>query len=217
VNRSITIDPGVKSLFVGVRALEPPDETVLSHDERERAERFHSSTDRERWVAGRSWLRTSLGARLDVDPSVIRFEYGPRGKPTIVWPHSSVAFSLSHSGPVAMLAIGGFTELGADIEQLRRDVYERRSAEIVLSPAEIDWIEESPDRDASFLRCWVRKEALGKALGIGLDSSLRAISLTPGSSRNAMGFRLMDLDRGGLVAAVAVPSGFQVAIEEVET
>ena len=200
-----------------MRMLEPTDETVLSRDERERAERFHSSADRERWVAGRSWLRTSLGARLDVDPSDIRFDYGSRGKPMIAWPQSSVAFSLSHSGSVAMLAIGAFAELGVDIEQRRGDVYERRSAEIVLSPAEIDWIEESPDRDASFLRCWVRKEALGKALGIGLDPSLTEISLTPGTSGIPTGFQLMDLDRPRLVAAAAVPSRFQVAIEEVDT
>ncbi len=195
----------LRDLYVDVCLLGSGNEAILTEDERQRASRFHSADDRRRWVAGRSWLRGSLGALLDVDPAAIRFGYGSLGKPSVVWPASAIAFSFSHSGPIAMLAAGPFETLGVDIERMQRGVYDRPSAAIVLSRDEIEWIEAGPDHDTRFLRCWVRKEAFGKALGGGLNESLSEIDLTPQRNEPVAGLHVFDVRVADLTAALAVP------------
>jgi 4'-phosphopantetheinyl transferase len=69
---------------------------------------------------------------------------------------------------IAVLADGG--RIGVDIEPTDRSVHHPRAmAERFFSPAEREaWMESGEDVE-QFLRIWTRKEALGKAQGLGLD------------------------------------------------
>ncbi len=61
---------------------------------------------------------------------------------------------------------------GVDIELRDRRLPDTRAlARSVLSPAELDALDRSPrgERDALFLRAWTRKEAVLKAMGVGLS------------------------------------------------
>ena len=108
-------------------SLQPPAEPLaaltatLTVDERERAARFRFPEHRDRFIAGRGLLRELLGAYLDQPATLIRFNQGSRGKPTLVGQpaETGLHFNLSHSGDRALYAIAQ-REVGVDLEAMER-------------------------------------------------------------------------------------------------
>ncbi len=146
--------------------------SLLSRDELERAARFRSQKDRDRWYAARGQLRESLGAALGQDPRDVAIEPGPHGKPRIARTGSErgICFSLSHSHEAAVLCLAWGTRVGADIEKITGDADMVRMALTSFHGAEAASIQAMPagERTLAFFRCWTRKEAYVKAVGQGL-------------------------------------------------
>ena len=145
---------------------------VLSADERERAARFHFDIHRCRFVAGRGILRRLLGHYTGKDPAEIEFLYGANRKPALRT--SGLHFNLSHSEDRAVFAFTSIAPVGVDMECLRPVPGMMQIAERFFSPFEFDTISAFPDdqRNAAFLRCWTRKEAVIKSTGEGLACPL---------------------------------------------
>lgn len=143
---------------------------TLSPDEIARARRFVFDKDRHHFMAARAALRQLLAQHLGLAPAALEFTAGPYGKPALA-AATGLHFNLSHSGATGVLAISERLATGVDIEVLRPMPDAAALAEAYFAPAEqstIATIGEAADRDAAFLRCWTRKEACLKALGIGL-------------------------------------------------
>ncbi len=144
-------------------------ESLLSTEERRRAGRFVFPILAQRFIAAHGRMREILGGFLQQDPRTLGFLTNAYGKPELI--EGQVHFSLSHSGDLAALAVAAFP-LGVDIEIMRpvsRDLPER-----YFSVVEREGLHDLPDdpwRDA-FFRCWTRKEAVIKALGLGLSFPL---------------------------------------------
>ncbi len=139
---------------------------TLCEEERARAERFHFDRDRERFIAGRGWLRVLLGRYRRIAPEAIRIAYGPKGKPHLDGgPH----FNVSHSGGLALLAFCADEEAGVDIEAVREMDDAEAIAHRYFDPAGIARWLAAPHRTRAFFDCWTRKEAVVKALGEGLS------------------------------------------------
>lgn len=160
---------------------EPPETGVipsktLSEDELARASRFVFERDRQRFICGRHKLRDILATYIGSTPQALRFKYTASEKPEIdpQWQQNAPYFNLSHSGPLAMLAVSADTELGVDIEQLRP--IEPNVAEQFFSACEQDALArlEGENWINGFYRLWTLKEAFLKAKGegllVGLDS-----------------------------------------------
>jgi 4'-phosphopantetheinyl transferase len=182
------------------------DRTTLSPDERIRAARFKFDEHREAYVAGRAWLRDVVGTYAGLAPEEVRFRYLDLGKP-ILDASNPPSFSLAHSESVAVVGIGLEGPIGVDVERVRPHVLDRAAAARVLSAAELALIDRHSDRDRAFLRCWVRKEAYAKALGIGLERDLAEITLTTGRGTvDWDGLRIRDVPIGeASICAVAAP------------
>jgi 4'-phosphopantetheinyl transferase len=161
---------------------------VLADDERARAARFHFEHDRVRFAAARALLRELLAGYLSLRPEVVRFAYGPRGKPALCGAAgAAVRFNVSHSGGLALLAFARGRELGIDLE-LERPVPESgQIAERFFSAWEASELRRCPEdeRPAAFFRCWTRKEAYIKATGDGLSRALDSFDVTLGASAAA--------------------------------
>ncbi|MGH7830115.1 MAG: 4'-phosphopantetheinyl transferase family protein [Candidatus Binatia bacterium] len=157
--------------------------SALSADERGRAGRFHFQKDRDRFVIARGILRTMLGCYCGVEPSGLRFSYGPYGKPALV-SESGLSFNLSHSGGLALYAVACGREVGIDVEFLHPDFPHEQIAERFFSRREISALLTLPpqSRPQGFFNCWTRKEAYIKAKGDGLSFRLDQfdVSLAPG-------------------------------------
>jgi 4'-phosphopantetheinyl transferase len=155
---------------------------VLSPDEIARANRFHFDKDRIHFTQCRLALRSVLAAYIAVPASEIRFEYLNGGKPQLVADQNprGIQFNVSHSGNMALLAIGDGYRVGVDIEKIRGDVDAIALAERFFSIRERNGLRALPDdlRVLGFFACWTRKEAFVKATGEGLSFPLADFSVT---------------------------------------
>ncbi len=177
----IRLDPTPNDLTRHVAQLDP--------DERARAGRFHFPHDRARFIAAHSALRVILSRYLDVRPVDLAFGYTRFGKPFIQEPPQPdpklLAFNMSHSHDVALVAVGRDCALGIDIERIRPELAEQHIAERFFAPSEVTALRHLPSeaQAEAFFNCWTRKEAFVKARGEGLSLPLDrfAVSLTPGA------------------------------------
>jgi 4'-phosphopantetheinyl transferase len=173
-------------------------ESLLSPDERDRAESFRFTRDRSRYVVARGLLRTLLGERLGVGPERVEFAYGEHGKPRLAG-EDRLRFNLAHSGDVLALALCEGREIGIDVEAQREDLFAEGIARRYLPAYAALEIERRPeaDRTREFFRAWVRQEAYAKCRGGGLE----LIGHTP----DPEDWTIVDLDlRGGYAAALAI-------------
>jgi 4'-phosphopantetheinyl transferase len=153
----------------------------LSDEERARAGRFYFDRDRGRFIACRGRLRALLGAYLQKAPHEIQFHYGPHGKPGLA-SHAGTPlfFNVSHSHDLALFAFRRRGEIGVDVERLRPVGEAESIARRYFTPREWETLRELPTdaRTAAFFRCWTRKEALLKAIGVGLSFSLNEVEVS---------------------------------------
>jgi 4'-phosphopantetheinyl transferase len=192
----------------------------LSPDERGRADRFVFPRDRDRFIAGRAFLRLLLAQYLGAEPRGLRFRYGSNGKPGLADEGGDLQFNLAHSGPLAVCALARGRELGVDLEQIRPIRDAEGVARSVFSPREMARFESLPEtaRQRAFYEAWTRKEAFLKALGDGLARPLDSFDVTFGPSEpprllqtlgdpdEARRFSLHALElEAGYVGAIAIP------------
>lgn len=76
-------------------------------------------------------------------------------------------FSIAHSKTAVAAAVSTDRRVGIDVEE--DTCYDISVAELVLTKAQINSVEKSNDPGKAFIHYWVRKEALGKAIGRGLE------------------------------------------------
>ncbi len=154
----------------------------LSEDESARADRFRFEADRRKFVVARGTLRYLLGERFDCAASAITFCYGKYGKPeTSASPDgaSHFHFNLSHSGEMALCALGGDRNVGVDIEKVKpiqrlgsmmdRCLVEVEKLQVTAQPED--------EQSRAFLQYWTCKEAYLKAIGLGLAQSMTTVEV----------------------------------------
>jgi 4'-phosphopantetheinyl transferase len=160
----------------------------LSPPERERANRYRVEAVTRRFVACRAATRVILGDLLGLRPDVVRLEIDAQGKPHLAEGQNPrrFRFNLSHSGDVALLAVGVDQEVGIDVEQIRSITALDGLLARCLAPRERDDVAACPaeQRVQRFLRYWTHKEAYLKTYGHGLRVPLNQVVVdleaTPG-------------------------------------
>jgi 4'-phosphopantetheinyl transferase len=150
---------------------------VLDAEESARLAAFRRSDDRDAFAVAHVTLRRLLGQRLGLAPEAVTLLRepcphcgGPHGRPHV--PDRAVHFSLSHTTGMVMIALAS-APVGIDVEALPETTTAEEVAE-QLHPkerAELAAVPAAEYREA-FNRCWTRKEALLKAMGVGLNEDL---------------------------------------------
>jgi 4'-phosphopantetheinyl transferase len=202
-------------------------DAVLDGAERARAARFAFAADRERHLLSHGLLRHLLAracggsaASLRYSAASLRYSAGPQGKPALAITGRRCAFNLSHAGDRLLIVVTASLPCGVDIEPLRAGIAGTGVEAVAFSVAEREWIAaagEGADADERFTRCWVRKEALLKAWGLGLSFAPDRVDTAPTRGRRLslvapvaaglgdQSWSLMELDVAvGYHAAVAV-------------
>jgi 4'-phosphopantetheinyl transferase len=147
---------------------------VLNGDEHRRLAATPDVTARAQHAVGRALLRL-VGACAGAGPAgSVAITVSDAGKPALSeLPDTGV--SVAHSGRAVVVAACRGAEVGVDIEPIPTDAASvRRLAERRFSEAEIATLRELSDDTAAewFTRAWTIKEAVGKALGVGMIPAL---------------------------------------------
>lgn len=198
---------------------------LLSVDEQARAQRFRFEEGRTEYVVSRGTLRVILSAYQSLPLDHLQFVYSEYGRPSLVEHTSSepIAFNISHSGSITLLAFTRHRRIGVDIEEVRQNFDPTEIAENFFSVSERTVLRELPPdlRHEAFFRCWTRKEAFIKALGEGLSHPLDAfdVSLAPGEPPELLATRPNGCEAARwALCDMAIPHGYVGALAvELET
>ncbi|GAB5402440.1 MAG: hypothetical protein Aurels2KO_06710 [Aureliella sp.] len=173
----LTIQPGAYELAMD----------ALTPDEVARAKRFVFDDVRRRFVVCRFRVRQLLAKLLNATAGEVRFSYSKWGKPELassMQKHASapghvtpIRFNVSNSGETGVLAVSRLP-VGIDVEVVQQRFSHRSILSQVVSPRELNAWEQIPpiDRDAAMMQLWVCKEALLKAMGLGIAEGLQQVS-----------------------------------------
>jgi 4'-phosphopantetheinyl transferase len=156
----------------------------------------------------RAILRELLGARLGRPPTDVAITVTSHGKPSLE-EVDGAHFNVSHARGRSLVALAD-RPVGVDIERADRDVDVDGAGRLVLGPTEQAYLRRfgPEDRRRAFFSLWARKEAVSKAVGLGLRLPFQHIDarfpdVTAGSCRWACSDLAVDPP---YVAAVVVPA-----------
>lgn len=187
---------------------------LLAGDERDRADRFRTPQLQERFVLARAALRILLGRTVGAPAANLRFAYDAAGKPSLAWPVPTVSFNMSHSHTLALVGIGPAPcRLGVDVERHHWHDELDDVARRFFSPDECAELREyeGEARIGAFYRCWVRKEAYIKAVGLGLQIPLDSFRVSLGDPACLLAAR-DEVAAHWHLAALPMPDGFEAAV-----
>jgi 4'-phosphopantetheinyl transferase len=151
----------------------------LSKEEFTRASGMRSPQLFDRFVADHGALRLLLSAYLDMDPRKLPIAANSYGKPALNLPLCRLSFNMSHSGELTLIALCLDSAIGVDVEIIRPIAEWEEIASSHFSQHERESLqaEEPAERLNAFFRCWTRKEALIKAIGMGLSIPLDSFTV----------------------------------------
>jgi len=143
---------------------------TLSSEEHRRAAHLAAPNARK-FIVARGILRALLSGFTGTPPQKLRFEYGDAGKPSLV--DHDINFNVSHSADLGLFAFAPDRPVGVDVENERPVRRLLDVAQRFMTEDEVRLLAAtSPeDRDATFLRSWVTREARLKARGKGVWSA----------------------------------------------
>jgi 4'-phosphopantetheinyl transferase len=183
---------------------------TLSSSEQERARRFVFEEHRRRYLATRAWLRSVLGAYLNLPPPAVPLAANAHGKPCLAAEvnHAGLQFNLSHCDCLALLAVTTGREIGVDLQGTSLETAWSAVAGRFCTPHEWEHVHAlSPAmRAPAFAEIWTRKEAAGKAVGEGLTSRIFSIAFGPAS------WGMVDCGGGLFVWSLPAQDRFAAAI-----
>ncbi len=160
---------------------------MLSADERGQGEIRAPRSGYERFALTRGMLRVVLGEYLDVKPDAVDFTYGVNGKPMLAESFASadLHFNLSHSGGIALVAVGRNNRVGVDVERLKLRPDFTQLSTRVLTHRELEKLSSTMNacQRKMFYRYWVRKESYLKGTGSGLSFPIRDVDVSATSYR----------------------------------
>ncbi len=172
---------GMANCFVNVI---PAFYNTLSDYEKERADRFRRRSDYNCYVSAHALLRIELSKILKRNANSFIIKETKNGKPYI--PGAEIPFSLSHDNDVFTFVIGGKQQiLGIDIEQIKTDFDFTNISKEYFSIKEQKLIfsfDSMVDQSRTFFELWTRKEALLKAIGIGINTDLFKVQVLEGEN-----------------------------------
>ncbi|MGJ7564547.1 4'-phosphopantetheinyl transferase family protein [Variovorax sp. GB1R11] len=168
---------------------------VLTLAERERACRFVRRADRVRFAATRAAARRLLARCIGCGAAEVPLSPGVHGKPFVDAAGEMPLFNVSHSGGHALIVVADgreVAEVGIDIEHCRDDVDTEAILEMAFTAQESREVRDAQDPLRALYTRWVGKEALLKAVGVGVPEHLLCVGIHPQAD-------------GGLAVASDVP------------
>ncbi|MGY5035975.1 4'-phosphopantetheinyl transferase family protein [Streptomyces sp. 900116325] len=170
-----------------------PDQPALRFDlldetEQARCSRFVNGQDLALFVTGRTLAKSAVGLLADVTPEEVILRAlcpdcgGPHGKPWVEGEAAGWELSLSHSRDIVAVAVTHGHAVGVDVEYFVPPALPGIPVEyeLVLTAGERAVVDTLPVelKAAACLTLWTRKEAVLKATGEGLNTSMESFTVS---------------------------------------
>lgn len=158
----------------------------LDSAERGRADRYRVVDEQTRFIITRATLRHLLGAEVGRPADDLRFGAVANGRPVLT-DFPTLSFNVSHTRDRALIAMSRCRAVGVDIEYVDPTIDWQSLVDMVCSGRQRSYLlgasETSGDayseiQRTGFFRCWTVKEALLKAVGVGLIDQLSGIDFS---------------------------------------
>jgi 4'-phosphopantetheinyl transferase len=166
--------------------------------------------DRRRSVVARGVLVALVADRTRLDPARVVISYDERGRPSIAG--SALQVSIAHSGEFVACAVSD-SRVGVDIERSDRPEADAALAKRVCMASELLHLEQLAEgaRAPALIALWARKEAVAKALGLGLAIPFDQLEVRTDSPRldgvRQKALRVRTLEGGPAGYSLALASG----------
>jgi 4'-phosphopantetheinyl transferase len=156
---------------------------LAAHEVRH-AETLRLDAVRASYVAARALLRTLIAERGGGEPAGVVLERTPLGAPQLPGLHPA-GCSLSHSGNIVIAVLRPHGPVGVDVECVTRRLDDLGALlRVACADVERHTIEALPPgmQQRHFLTAWTGKEAVLKALGLGLSVDPREVVIESGGT-----------------------------------
>ena len=202
---------------------------LLDEVEQARLERLRDAGDRDRFVAAHALLRIMVGRRLRCGPERVVLDFScPRcgelhGPPRLFdrAPRQVLHLSLSHAGDRVLVAVSAAGPVGIDVDVEAAAAFSGFD-DVALAATERSMLARLPQssRAAARVTAWVRKEAVLKATGDGLNVPPGDVVVSPlgepprllawdDAPPDPVHLHDVDVDARGHAACVAVVSALR--------
>lgn len=152
---------------------------ILPQDEMQKVNNYKFIKNRERSIATFYYRRIILSKYTGLSPQELSFKINQYGKPSIENKNFSyIKFNYSHSNDIIIYSITRDSEIGIDIEFIKEISDMNSLVNNYFSSEEISTFRNTNnkiDQLNFFYKIWTRKEALLKAIGLGLTEDLKTI------------------------------------------
>ena len=170
----------LKLYYTDIKNFEERDyNNELSEYRKEKLNKQKSALSRRQSIAAELLLNSAVRENFPVARFPLNIITRYNKKPYC--PELPFYFNLSHCENLVICAVSN-KDLGADIQLIGE--YKKKLAERQFRKEETDYIEASQNKALAFTRIWARKESCLKALGTGLQLSMKSFSVLPGERCN---------------------------------
>jgi 4'-phosphopantetheinyl transferase len=156
-NDRLEVDLGIKLYKIELSKFQESVSSLiefLSPFEKNRANRYHFSNDKNRFIICRTVLKFLLAKQTGLDVNEIVLDKYSDKKPYLP-SHPSVFFNVTHAGDCAVIVNKDF-----DYNEILSGIFNK---------SEIHEVFNSNNKQRTFYKLWTRKEAIVKATGKGID------------------------------------------------
>jgi 4'-phosphopantetheinyl transferase len=156
--------------------------SLLNQNEVQHADQFRCEDHRRQFTVMRGFLRALLSEYLELPANELEIECDKYGKPGLPrhLNKKNLQFNVSHSHGHGLVALSCDAQIGVDLEFERKDPEFILLASTVLSDIQFAEFIKIPaaEQANSFYRMWTRKEAVSKAIGMGLSMPFQCFDVS---------------------------------------
>lgn len=187
---------------------------ILTPTEKGKTNQFKFAKLKHRFIISQGTLRFLLGKYLKIKPELIVFERNKYGKPYVKNLSTAIKFNLSHAHNLILFAFTLKHEIGVDIELARRNFPIDEISKRFFHADENQALLALPakQRVAAFFNCWVKKEALIKAIGLGLFYALDKFNVDFSAHQSKVQIENLAKKSSWSVRKLSVPPNYLAAL-----
>ena len=170
---------------------------LLSDIQRDKYHRRATAQLKQNYLAGRYYLLQLLGAYTNQSPNQVLLSYSRLNKPSLTESSESnsslaVEFNFTDTEGYGVFAFSRGRQLGVDIESRTREINFEAIAERRFTQRELTFVYQNGELNKQrCLAIWTRKEAFGKATGVGINFKMNQQNLV-GDQDHTKHYKFLD-------------------------